>query len=506
MSRRFRKVSKPYLSFPALACALLVSASYPQSGAAQAVSLTPEPIKQNKALVADWQNKRDALNAALAEQAAFEDKNTTLTDTAAAQQAKVDAAKNGLSSAVLKVAEAKKRLSQVDTSDADPKGEELSNALLKSQQNLNTVISSSETLQAEIKAMKDEHAKLRATVDQLKNAAAAAQAAFSAAQVLVEAVKSAQAVISDGDDNGNIETDFFKDAVSQAENAKKSEDAARDALAATRKRQIEVGERLLKADEQLANAKQAETSAFEKFAAADSAFKNHQTKRNAEIDARNALIAEIQDELNAAQEQLEAQQAILQNESLTMQDFTAQKAAAANALSDLQADVSRARSAFDTSQATLRADQRKRAVAGAAIIANLNGEMRALLGPSVSSADRSTSTDRIMIPASALFSKNSAKLQKTDGVKLNEIAAILKDTASRVPDGIDWMIRVDSYGTGNSEEAWFISQNRALSVARAIISNGKFNGPEVSANGLVGAEPFSDATESGWIEIVLTAR
>lgn len=210
--------------------------------------------------------------------------------------------------------------------------------------------------------------------------------------------------------------------------------------------------------------------------------------------------------MDTAQEQLEAQQAILQNESLTMQDFTAQKATAANTISDLQSNVTRAQSSFEISQATLRTDQRKRAVEGAAIVASLNAKMRGLLAASVPSMDTSTSTDRILIPASAIFAKNSAKLQDTDGVKLNEVAAILKDTASRVPEGIDWMVRVDSYGTGSSEEAWFISQNRALSVARNIIKNGKFDGTEVSANGLVNAQPMSDATESGWIEIVLTAR
>ena len=196
----------------------------------------------------------------------------------------------------------------------------------------------------------------------------------------------------------------------------------------------------------------------------------------------------------------------MQNESLKMQDFTAQKAAAANTLADLQSNVNSAQSAFENSQTVLRTDQKQRSVQGAAIIANLNAELRSLLATSTPSADRSTPTDRVLIPTSELFSKNSAKLRKTDNVKLTEIAAILKDTASRVPDGIDWLIRVDNYGTGSSEESWFISQNRALAVARNIMANGKFEGTQVSANGLVNAQPFSDATESGWLEIVLTAR
>lgn len=504
VAHRFNQLKISLLHVPVLALTLVL----PNGASAQSVNLSPAPIAEYNALVSDWQSKRDALNAAVTKKSDFEAETQTLTESANAQQAKIDAAKNGLSSAVVKVASAKKRLSQVDKSDADPKGEELSTALIQSQTELNTVITSSEDLQSNIAAMKDEHEKLRSTVAQLKNAAAAAQAAVSAAEVLVEAVKSAQQAISEGEGGSetDLESEFFQDAVTQAENARKSEEAAKAALAATRKRQIAVGERLLKADEQLANAKQAETNAYEKFAAADAAFKAHQKKRNAEIAARNELIEGIEQELSIAQDQLEAQQAILQNESLTMQEFTAQQAAAADTLSDLQSDVDRARSAFDTATKTLRGDQKNRAIQSAAIIANLNASMRDLMMASAPAADTTTATDRVILPASVLFSESSAKLQNANGVRLNEIAAILKDASNRVPEGVDWMIRVDSYGTGDSGDAWFLSQNRALSVAEELIAKGKFTGSQVSANGLVNAKPFSDATQSGWIEIVLTSR
>ncbi len=508
VAHHFFQAKCSLVSVLALALAMLLSSVLPNTLNAQTVNLTPAPFSEHTALISDWKNKRDALEAAIEKQTKFEKETEALTQGANAQQAKIDAAKKGLSSAVLKVAGSKKKLSQVDTSDADPKGQELSSTLAKSQTGLNTVITTSETLRQNIDAMKIEHEKLRSTADILKSAAAAAQAAVSAAEVLVEAVKSAQLVISEGEDGNesDLDTDFFKDAVSQAENARKSEAAARAALAATRKRQIAVGERLLKADEQLENAKAAETSAYEKFAAADAAFKKHQADRKVKIDARNDLIAQITGGLNAAQNELEAQQAILQNESLTMQDFSAKQATASNALSDLQSNVDRAQIALKTAQTTLRADQKKRSIEAAAIVANLNAEMRNLIAPSVTDADTTTSTDRILIPASILFSKNSAKLQKSDGVKLNEVAAILKDTASRIPGGIEWMIRVDSYGTGETDEAWFLSQNRALSVAKSLITNGKFGGTKISANGLINAKSFSDATENGWIEIVLTAK
>lgn len=498
----------PLKAAKAIAISMLFLAPTQMVLAQQSVSLTPAPIAEHTALVDDWQQKKDALIAARKTLADFEAEAAKLSEGANAQQAKVDSAKTGLSSAVLKVAGAKKRLSRVDTSTDDPEGEELSNKLLATQTDLNTVISASESLQADIKDLKAEHEKLRSTVDQLKNAAAAAKAAFSAAQVLVEAVKSAQEVIAEGDaeTSEDFETDFFKDAVAQAENAQKSEEAAKAALAATRKRQIVVGEALLKADEQLANAKNAETNAYEKFATADAAFKKHQAERKEMLDERNALIAEINNELNTAQDELEAQQAILQNESLKMQDFTAEQEVIAQKLEELNVAVDTAKNAFDASQGTLRADQRARAVQGAAIVADLNAEMRTLIMPSVASADTSSWTDRVILPASALFSENSAQLQTTDGVKINEIAAILRDTTSRIPDGIEWLIRVDSYGAGTSDDTWFLSQNRALSLAQNLIKAGKFEPNQISANGLIGAAPFSDATQNGWLEIVLTSR
>ena len=183
-----------------LALVVLFSSALPNSALAQSVNLTPAPISEHNALISDWQNKRDALETALETQTKYEKETEALTQGANAQQAKIDAAKEGLSSAVLKVAGAKKKLSQVDTSDADPKGQELSSALVKSQTDLNTVITTSETLRQNIEAMKIEHEKLRSTADKLKSAAAAAQAAVSAAEVLVEAVKSAQLVISEGED------------------------------------------------------------------------------------------------------------------------------------------------------------------------------------------------------------------------------------------------------------------------------------------------------------------
>lgn len=504
-----RQASKNPIS--SLSVILALCALAPAASVAQSVSLTPASLSDYTALISDWQNNKDLLHGAMAAQRDFETSLDALTLATADQQSKIDSAKSGLNAAVLKVAESKNRLSKVDTDDTDPKGDELSQSLLKTQSDLNTVISSSEQLQKDISALSSEHERLGSTAKGLKNATAAAKAAYSAAQVLVEAVKSAQEVIASnnaesGSGETDLESDFFKDALKQAQNAQQYEQDAQNALEATRTRQTQVGERLLKAEEQLENAKQAEAGAYKKFAAADEAYKKHQAKRQAEIDARDALIAEITTELNAAQEELEAQQKILQNESLAMQEFAAHQTSAANRMADLHSDVDRAKSAFEGAQSILRAQQHQRAIQTAAILADLNSEMRSALRNSAPGADTSTSSERLIIPAAVLFSDKSAKIQKSEAVKLDELAAILKDTVSRVPEGLDWMIRVDNYATDTAEDSWTLSHSRAVSVAKSLISTGKLDTSRISANGMINAAALSDFTSNGWVEIVLTAR
>ena len=129
MAHHFFQTKCSLVSVLALALAMLLSSVLPNTLNAQTVNLTPAPFSEHTALISDWKNKRDALEAAIEKQTKFEKETEALTQGANAQQAKIDAAKKGLSSAVLKVAGSKKKLSQVDTSDADPKGQELSSAL-----------------------------------------------------------------------------------------------------------------------------------------------------------------------------------------------------------------------------------------------------------------------------------------------------------------------------------------------------------------------------------------
>lgn len=494
--------------FSVVVMGALTNFTAPSTAWSQSVSLQLAPLKEYNALVDDWHKKQSALQAAKKAKQDHAKSVTAIDSDLAAQQSKIEGAKKGLSAAVLKVAEAKKRLSQVDKSDEDPKGEVLSQALIKSQTELNQVIAASETSQAKIEALKSEHQRLRMTINELKKAVSASQAAASAAEVYVDAVRSAQKALADNDtgSESDVQSDFYTDALKQAESAKKSSEVAQKALKATRDRQQLVGASLLEIEELIASAKQAEASAYKKFAASDEAFKAHQTQIQNVRDKQDALIAEIMIELEIASEQLEAQKEILQSETLSMQEFSAIKQTATNQMDDLQSDVDRAQSAFDRVFATLRDEQQTRAIQSAAILADLNSEMALQLRLAAPGSDTSIPTTRLILPAPVLFDKNSAKLRKSDAISMPEVAAIVRDFTKRIPKGVNWMVRVDSFSPGNSDESWFLSQNRALAVAQNLIKNGKFSGAEVSANGLTRAKPLSDLTAGGWVEIVLSPR
>lgn len=161
-----RQASKnPISSFSVI---LALCALAPSASLAQTVSLTPTSLSEFNALTSDWQKKKDTLHGAATAQRDFGKSVEALTLGTAEQQTKIDGAKSGLNAAVLKVAEAKNRLSKVDTDNTDPKGEELAQILVETQTDLNTVISSSEQLQEDISAMSSEHERLGATATGLK--------------------------------------------------------------------------------------------------------------------------------------------------------------------------------------------------------------------------------------------------------------------------------------------------------------------------------------------------
>ena len=86
--------------------------------------------------------------------------------------------------------------------------------------------------------------------------------------------------------------------------------------------------------------------------------------------------------------------------------------------------------------------------------------------------------DRFMLQAELLFDSGSAQLGEQGRVHLAKLAATLKAIAEKIPEDIDWILRIDGHTDrvpiSNERFAsnWELSTARALSVVRYLARNG----------------------------------
>ena len=81
------------------------------------------------------------------------------------------------------------------------------------------------------------------------------------------------------------------------------------------------------------------------------------------------------------------------------------------------------------------------------------------------------------------------------------MADILRAVADEIPEGIDWVIRVDGHtddvplsGSGEFADNWELSQARALSVVRYMIDFLGIPPDRLAANGFGQYQPVDPAT------------
>jgi chemotaxis protein MotB len=81
--------------------------------------------------------------------------------------------------------------------------------------------------------------------------------------------------------------------------------------------------------------------------------------------------------------------------------------------------------------------------------------------------------DRFVFSSEVLFNPGSADLAPEGQRQIAGVVSILNDVADKIPEGIDWIIRVDGHtdnvplsGAGEFADNWELSQARALSVVR----------------------------------------
>lgn len=127
--------------------------------------------------------------------------------------------------------------------------------------------------------------------------------------------------------------------------------------------------------------------------------------------------------------------------------------------------------------------------------------------------------DRFVFSSEVLFPPGGAELSALGEIEMGKIALILRTIARDIPPEINWVIRVDGHtdnvplsGTGQFADNWELSQARALSVVRYMVSDLGISPSRLSANGFGEFQPINTAdtaqarAQNRRIELKLTEK
>ena len=127
--------------------------------------------------------------------------------------------------------------------------------------------------------------------------------------------------------------------------------------------------------------------------------------------------------------------------------------------------------------------------------------------------------DRFVFSSEVLFAPGAAELSRLGQSEIVKVGSILNKIMSEIPQNIDWIIRVDGHtddqplsGTGEFKDNWELSQARALSVVKFMISQLNIPADRLAANGFAEFQPVNRAntaqarSQNRRIELKLTER
>lgn len=107
--------------------------------------------------------------------------------------------------------------------------------------------------------------------------------------------------------------------------------------------------------------------------------------------------------------------------------------------------------------------------------------------------------DRFVFSSEILFGAGSADLGPRGQEEIAKVASIILDVADQIPAEIDWILRVDGHtdkvplsGNGAYTDNWGLSQARALSVVKYLISDLGVPASRLAANGFGEFQPIVD--------------
>ena len=106
--------------------------------------------------------------------------------------------------------------------------------------------------------------------------------------------------------------------------------------------------------------------------------------------------------------------------------------------------------------------------------------------------------DRFVFSSEVLFDKGSADIGVAGKLQLDAISNVLKDISQKIPQDINWVLRVDGHTdktpvSQNSifKDNWELSQARSLSVVKYMINRHQINPKRLSAAGFGEHQPIS---------------
>ena len=127
--------------------------------------------------------------------------------------------------------------------------------------------------------------------------------------------------------------------------------------------------------------------------------------------------------------------------------------------------------------------------------------------------------DRFVFSSEVLFGQGQADLSEEGRQQIAQIADLIREIASDIPDGIDWILRVDGHtdnvpfvGNARYADNWELSQARALSVVRYMTDFLGLPPERLSANGFGQYQPIAEGDSpearamNRRIELKLTER
>lgn len=127
--------------------------------------------------------------------------------------------------------------------------------------------------------------------------------------------------------------------------------------------------------------------------------------------------------------------------------------------------------------------------------------------------------DRFVFSSEVLFPTGSAVLSAEGRQEVAKVAGILRTVAAEIPEGLNWVIRVDGHtdnvpfaGSGRYRDNWELSQGRALSVVRYMVNALGIPPNRLAANGFGEFQPVNPAdtpearAQNRRIELKLTER